>query len=322
MWRSFGPGRALVQLTVASLAVVVITVVVVVVASPTRPDGPQSSTGRNGLIAFTDETQEAGSGSFDIFTVRADGSGRHQVTHTGRAGSPAWSPNGRQILYVNTSGYDDDGAPLTAVWIMDADGSDQRSLVEGPTDADPAWSPDGLSFVFTRGAEGESSQLFGYSFDTNSVRPLTDPDTWRFADAGSWSPDGELIAFAGVLAEASGNEDLFTVRVDGTGLHRLTTTPQLGETAPDWAPGGRRLVCEVWDYRPSNEDQDTPQLRVLDRTGTHTRLLQRYSGGAPTWSPDGRWITASGIRVVTADGSIAKKLSRGSEPDWGAEPAR
>lgn len=320
MWRSFSLGRALVPLTVTSL--VVVFVVVVVFAWPTHLAGPQSSSGRNGLIAFTDETQEAGSDSFDIFTMRADGSGRHQVTHTGRAGAPAWSPDGRQILYVNTTGFGDDGTPLTDIWIMDADGSNQHSLVSGPTAADPAWSPDGLHFVFTRGVEGESSQLFEYSFDTKNVRQLTDPDTWRYAAAGSWSPDGDLIAFAGVLAaEAPGNGDLFTVRVDGTGRHRLTATPQLAETSPDWAPDGRRLVCEVWDYRPPNEDEVSPQIRVLGRTGTHPRVLQKYSVGAPAWSPDGRWITTSGIRVVAADGSTARNLSRGDGPDWGAAPA-
>jgi TolB protein len=58
---------------------------------------------------------------------------------------------------------------------------------------------------------------------------LTPGDDDEFAPA--WSPDGERIAFIG---DRDGNDQLYVMRADGTGLVRLTSG-QADKEAPAWS---------------------------------------------------------------------------------------
>ena len=52
----------------------------------------------------------------------------------------------------------------------------------------------------------------------------------------AWSPDGQRIAFDSVR---DGNNDVYTMDVDGSNLARLTTDPA-SDADPNWAPSGER----------------------------------------------------------------------------------
>ncbi len=76
-----------------------------------------------------------------IWRINADGSERTQLTRAplpSHNDDPAWSPDGRQILFTT----DRNGRPQT--WVMHADGSSPRFLTEsspGPGPGDAAWQP-------------------------------------------------------------------------------------------------------------------------------------------------------------------------------------
>jgi hypothetical protein len=70
--------------------------------------------------------------------------------------------------------------------------------------------------------------------------------TVKDARAPQWSPDGEWIAFMrdrddGHVITAS---DIFVVSADGSGITRLTDTPQHFEMYPQWSPDGTQIVCD------------------------------------------------------------------------------
>ena len=125
---------------------------------------PPRRTAHQGLIVFgADET-----GSYQLYTVRPDGSRLHQVTHIGEgdAQAPDWSPDGRRIVFelvLRDSGK---------IGIINADGSGLRwlSITAGMSDSPP--SPP---------MAGESSS----SGSTASATMPCSPPAWTAATNGA-----------------------------------------------------------------------------------------------------------------------------------------
>jgi Tol biopolymer transport system component len=74
----------------------------------------------------------------NICVMNADGSDRRQLTHDGDDGlrmdetsndEPAWSPDGRSIMFDSTRVDPNLGHPAELTWVMNADGSNQRILL-------------------------------------------------------------------------------------------------------------------------------------------------------------------------------------------------
>ena len=84
-----------------------------------------------GAIAF----QQREISHWEIFVVNPDGSGLHALTKPPfplaeslpSNVSPAWSPDGRRVVYLSNR-TPDDSAGEWGVWVMDADGGNQRRL--------------------------------------------------------------------------------------------------------------------------------------------------------------------------------------------------
>ena len=90
------------------------------------------------------------SSSSDIYVMNADGSGSRRLTHkAGYNSAPAWSPDGRRIVFQSTR----DGN--REIYVMNADGSGKRNLTRHPArDGRPSWSPDGRRIAFVSDRDG------------------------------------------------------------------------------------------------------------------------------------------------------------------------
>lgn len=240
------------------------------------PDGSQ--------VVFTSHRDS--NVSTEIYVMDADGSDQRRLTHDGPEGvqnvggqpfdfSPVWSPDGGSIAYLKGVGQADD------VWMMRPDGGDQRrvtvdggvkrglqwssrdrllyenggtiyDLVEGRPPVSVAhglgavWSPDGRRIAFT-----DETGLWTIGPDgQDPVHVATMP-----AAQPSWSPTGGRIAFVGTrtfpeLTSRFGpamRQDLYTVRLDGSDLRRLTGPVDdrysglPTGSSPIWWPDGSRL---------------------------------------------------------------------------------
>ncbi len=128
---------------------------------------------------------------------------------------------------------------------------------------------------------------------------LTQITSGDFDDsAGSWSPDGKLIAFSSNRTEepdGNSNSDLWMVSADNTDLgqtmRRLTSNPG-SDHSPAWSPDGQRLAY-VTNTRPDLVWYGIDQLAVVPAAGGEPRLLtpeldRNVSG--PRFAPDGKSI--------------------------------
>ncbi len=113
---------------------------------------------RGDRIAFTGfET-----GDFEIYTIRSDGTGLRQLTHTrGNDAHPVWSPDGEWIAFSSSRmGWKDEAmlpwhGPQTygELFVMRADGTDVRQLTDsGRGDAVGGWASPTSGAADTGGA--------------------------------------------------------------------------------------------------------------------------------------------------------------------------
>jgi tricorn protease-like protein len=221
----------------------------------------------------------------------------------GSAGSARWSPDGQRLLI--RLGLSSGGTALDDIGMINIDGSSFVDLTNFPSRANwgPDWSPDGTRIVFN-----SSSRLFVMNADGSQLRKIT--RLW--GEYPYWSPDGGLIVFMSNRCGCNGPDgaeyDIYTVRPDGSGVHRLTSDP--GEEATGgWSPDGRYLTY--------GRDPDAhPGIWILPRDGGPVRHLLPHAEGVQfrgaTWARDGSFFVyaiPAGQPVETATRSFEYRVS-------------
>ncbi len=112
---------------------------------------------------------------------------------------------------------------------------------------------------------------------------------------------------------ATGGSDIFTVRVNGTGLRRLTQTVEgLRYDSPAWARGGRWIA---FSGPPCDDCPETIFLIDLARGGTVKRLPGTVPGAVrPSWGPSDRVLTfvgglANSVFTISRQGTGRRRLT-------------
>ncbi len=136
-------------------------------------------------------------GLFQIFAVPADcfdtspencEENIRQLTQSQNSNtSPAWSPEGEQIVFVSNRVSIDD----PDIYVMRADGTDAQPLTldqygdDDAVDAEPAWSPDGRWIAFVSSRDGGRFDIYLMSVDGAEVHPITETGS---VSSPSWFP--------------------------------------------------------------------------------------------------------------------------------------
>jgi Tol biopolymer transport system component len=242
-----------------------------------------------------------------LYTADVDGSDRRAITDFPGApypyGGPYWSPDGRRLIIRTETKPRPDGNGSGYIFRVDADGSHliNLSAVSGSNDdAMPGWSPDGRQIVYTATKPADHvPTLYVMNADGTEPRRLAALDFE--AQYPAWSSQG-WIAFTGVV---DGNFDIYSIRLDGSGLQRLTEDPAQ-DNWPTISPDSTAIAFS------SNRD-GADGIWVMNADGTDPHQLAE--GGEPHWSPDGRYIAfdCGGVRhasicAIRPDGSDLVRL--------------
>ena len=187
--------------------------------------------------------------------------------------TPAWSPDGTQIVFAgNAKRGDFSGSTL---YVMNSDGTQVKRLTHkwGPkpvVELNPSWSPDGNRIVFfsdRHASDTKSWSLYTVEASGGKEQKLIqndgndmDPD---------WSPDGTQILF--VRTFEFPDYRLYTVNPDGTAVTELLQ-PNTPVAGPQWSPDGTKIVYSAESV-----------VYVVNANGSGVTSIA--SGESPTWRP-------------------------------------
>ena len=267
-----------------------------------RLGAPQlSPDGTRAVLPATRYDVEGNKGTTDLYLVPtgpAGGSGRQLTSGTASSSEPAWSPDGRWIVFVARRG--DDRQPQ--LYLLPTDGGEARRLTDLPTGvAAPKWFGDGRRIAFIsrvwpalRTREEAARRM------KEREEPKMTAKVWEHAPFSYWDHLLDDRVPHVFVTDVDGREPFSPTL--GSGRHLDVREP--GRDSYDVAPGGEEIAFAA--------DVDTTQalrnfdLFVVPVGGGEARELTADNpadDGDPHYSPDGRWLayTRSTIPRFYAD---------------------
>ncbi|WP_107771057.1 PD40 domain-containing protein [Nocardioides sediminis] len=256
-------------------------------AAPGVPHSTALGAGTNGWVAV-----DAWQGGGEVYLVRP-GADARPLEVAGSDGAseacPAWSPDGRRLLFGRLSPPSGSRASDAELVIVPVDRSGTAGtptvialqgfdVLEGH-DPHPCgtWAPDGR-WVALAGA----GEVWVVDTQAGAIRRLPD---LRPSDL-EWRPGTDELAIAGDMGTSRADPTVSApVRVYSLSTREIRQLGSVEAAHLTWSPDGATLA-----YTGGETDQ--AELRLVDGDGTNERLLhadvgETLHGIGPVWSPTG-----------------------------------
>jgi TolB protein len=250
------------------------------------------------------------------------------------------------------------------VCIINADGTGFRQITNESSNYYPSLAPDGRSVIFVS-YQTKHWEIFELDLINNAFKQITYEN--REYSAPEISPDGKYI----IAAKKMGNQEVWTMDRDGGNQYPLVTIAGTDCLDPVWSHDtnkilfacgpatGRQLyridknggnlkqITNLADIRGRSDwsaDGDEiatyigtewhREIMILDTNGSIiNNLTQGGNNLAPSYSPDGNWITFTSYRdlygddngceiyIMRVDGTDIRRLTNNGycdyQPRWG-----
>ena len=202
------------------------------------------------------------------------------------------------------------------------------------------WTPDGSTVLFADG-----SHIYAVAADGSRLWNVVAPKPpegkrgWPMAPF-TISPDGEQVVYA--TCDFGGSYELAHVRIDGTGVHRVTRNLRSFDSHPAWSPDGARIAFLAADFDVDGSTGDYPsgiRPRLYTMAPDGADLMQLPIGTVdrsrhlefvpPQWSPDSQQLAfvkregVTALYTVAVNGGAPQRLSDTvSGPSWSPDERR
>lgn len=284
----------------------------------------QPAVSSEGQVAFRSE--RAGGG---IFVMELMGESVRRVTTFGF--NPAWSPDGREIVFA-TEGIEDPRIRRhpSQIYRVEVE-TGKRRLVHAGDAVQPSWSPNGLRIAYWSGFTPSGERVI-WTVPAEGGRPVQ-VTTGESVDWNPvWSPDGRHLYFA---SDRSGITSLWRVPIDERTGRAGTPEPVVtsGQSMLlSFATDGRRLAYASDETRTTLEKVpfDAVSGTVAGPAVAITQTSERVI--TIDVSRDGRWlvyqtsIPREDLFVVRPDGSGLRRLTddkfKDRQPRWSPDGTR
>ena len=225
-------------------------------------------------IAFVSDRE----GGANIWIMNADGSDPINLTKGRYCTSPAWSPDGMKIAYID---FGDD-----EIWLMDTDGSNQQPVTDDSVQkVILSWSEDGSSIYYDTlptGDPRDGVETFAVVVDGSNPIPVDRREAPH--NQPNLSPDGTKEVFA---LRDEGQFDIyirdtseFEQAFDPLTLTPLAYRPNI-DVNPTWAPDGMRIA-----FSSGSSLGDQFEIWVVNIDGSNlVELTDGLGGNWPAWRP-------------------------------------
>ena len=239
-----------------------------------------------------------------------------QITTSGTAGSPAYSPDGRFLAYIEVQ------SGKTGLWLHQLATGNRTQLVPPSED---------LAVQFASFSRDNSWVVYTWTNRTTRARGLSrisvlggEPrDVLPDVDGPiSWAPEGDRFVFTRTMGITDTRFLIGTMQASGeVTTEEIFTTPEgsLGFGLPVWSPRGDQIAFAQRDA----DELVYPKLRVLSLASRQARTLEGERWmmvGGHAWSIDGSavylsasrsWRDETQIWRVDATSGAAQRLTKG-----------
>ena len=247
--------------------------------------------------------------------IRNDGAVTLETGLTGSLQNPAFSPNGKTIVFTRfRKGYN---RPPSDLYTFNLETSELKLLVsDGSSNVNlpgECWNhiTDAIVFSSDREPHDEIFYISGNGSSGDEIRITNRSDSVAYEPV--FSPDGQWIVFESHKLDEEGHGVIMKCKLDGSYPYISLTPFEEDCRQPNWSPAGDKILYQKeengqWDIWVMNTD-GSGKTKVTDFPGNKTDAVFDHNGQYIVFSFENNETEFANIYKVSVSGGDPVRLT-------------